>query len=63
MSDKILNNQTSTTISSMPDQLGLIAAPIEATTKMLNAGVEAGAKDIHQAENIYASMLLAGTER
>ncbi len=63
MSNKPLNNQTKITISSMLDQLGLIAAPIDATTKMLNAGVEAEAKDIHQAENIYASMLFAGTER
>ncbi|MCK5296344.1 MAG: hypothetical protein KAJ75_05600 [Alphaproteobacteria bacterium] len=44
------------------DEHELVAAPIDATTKMLNAGIEAGAENIQQAETIYASMLLAFQE-
>ena len=37
--------------------------PVDATEKMLNAGIQAGAENMSQAEAIYASMLLAGEEK
>ncbi|MCK5297199.1 MAG: hypothetical protein KAJ75_09950 [Alphaproteobacteria bacterium] len=47
-------------LATMLDQRGLMITPVDATTKMLNAGIKAGAEDMQQAEAIYASMLLAG---
>ncbi|MCK5296221.1 MAG: hypothetical protein KAJ75_04965 [Alphaproteobacteria bacterium] len=42
--------------------LDVVTVPIDATTKMLTAGIESGAKNTQQAEAIYASMLLAFQE-
>ncbi len=46
----------------MFDEHELVTTPIDATEKMLNAGVKSGADNMRQAEAIYASMLLAFQE-
>ena len=55
MPDKFSKNE----IQNILDEHGLVAVPIEATEKMLNAGIQAGAGNMQQTESIYASMLLA----
>ncbi|MCK5296722.1 MAG: hypothetical protein KAJ75_07505 [Alphaproteobacteria bacterium] len=49
-------------IQNILDEHGLIITPIDATEKMLKAGINAGAENIQQADAIYASMLLAFQE-